>query len=865
MRLARILLYVAVSQACLRYAMCVKMNSIHEIIEYNKNLPIKLFCQRIGSVQKHWHRSIEILLVLSGNMEVWIEDRHFNLKENDLILINSNEVHETYSEDCVLIALQIRQSMFHMDWLKPETVSFFCNSNLQGNNGHFDNIRHQIARLIQLNSSTSAYTQLMSYSHACQLMYELLLYFKAEQPAVVRSQKHMERLGNIIQYIEENYARKITLKDIAAREFLSPSYLSHFFEKNMNISISNYLSKIRIEHSVNYLLYSDNSIEKVAQSCGFTSPRSYATLFRKQYHMLPSQFRREKKEDHDIPNSFDPKQNNNYLTLEKYDFLTKLASYLYTGKTAGAPIAQNIRQSLGTVSTKAAVPFTNTALKFCSVGRAKEILYSGIRDMLAVQQKEIGFEYIKFHGIFDDSLMVYREDSKGNPILNFNMLDEILDFLLSIHLRPLIQFSFMPKDLAKTPEKVFFAVPFIMSEPKDEGKWEYLVSQFTEHIISRYGFSEVSQWIFTFWNETLSNFPFDFKTPGISLHLYELTRKAVKGISPLLKFGNTAYINSSLSSGNIQYFLDYIKDKNLEPDVYLFHFYPTTAPGFSSSQDREDTDFMEYFHKGRRVFCKDPDAFGDFLDKLNHTLPDRTKKPLYITEWNLSSSHREWLNDTCYASAYFVRNILNNYDKADSFCHWTLSDWIEELPFPSEIFHGGAGHFTKNGIKKPVYYSYLFLSKLKEEIVEQGEGYFITKEKGKDNYSIILYNYCHISDLYGNGFYFNVSSADRYNVFSNAAAKEFIFSLAGLANGEYTMTEQLVNRRYGSCYDKWVEMGAVSLETPEEVEALKHLSHPLLKKTFRSVSNQTLDYEAILEPHEVRLIQITFSGALLFL
>ncbi|MGB8452798.1 MAG: helix-turn-helix domain-containing protein [Anaerocolumna sp.] len=833
------------------------MISTHEIIEYSKDLPIKLFCQRIGNVQRHWHRSIELLLVLSGEMEVRIEEEYYILKENDLILINSNQVHETYSEDCVLIALQIRLSMFHMDWLNADTSFFQCNSSIHGNNKHFDNIRRIIAQLIQLYSSTSSYAQLLSYSHACHLIYELLIYFKAEKPSAFRTPKQMERLRNIIQYIEENYNSEITLNDLAGREYLSPSYLSHFFEKNMNISISSYITKIRIEHSIHYLLYSDKSIEEIAETCGFLSPRSYAAFFRKQYNMLPSQYRKEKKGRPYTPDTMEYKENSSYLNLEKYDFFGKLSSYLNKDEDAGVSLSQNMKQHLGTILTKESVPFSNPALTFCSVGRAKEILYRNIQEMLTLQQKEIGFRYIKFHGIFDDALMVYREDTTGAPVLNFNMLDEILDFLLSIHLHPLIQFSFMPKALAKTPEKEFFAVPFIMSEPKDDTKWEYLVTQFTEHILERYGLTEVSKWIFTFWNETLSNFPFDFKNTEISFHLYEQTYNAVKKVKPILKFANTSYINSSLSSDTLKSFLDFIRIHKCEPDVYIFHFYPITDSHFIHMKKYDYDKFMEYISNNSPSLNTDPNTLGKFLDKLNNSLTDRLEKPLYITEWNLSPSHRELLNDTCYAAAYFIRNILKNYDKADAFCHWSLSDWIEELSFPAELFHGGVGHFTKNGIKKPTYYSYLYLSKLKEELVSQGEGYFITKEKDKDNYSIILYNYCHFSNLYSKGFNFNFSFTDRYHVFPGAASKELVFSLSGLADGDYIMTEQIVNRKYGSCYDKWVDMGAVSLETKDEIDTLKQLSHPLLKKTFRTVNNRTIDYEAVLEPHEIRLILIS--------
>jgi xylan 1,4-beta-xylosidase len=453
--------------------------------------------------------------------------------------------------------------------------------------------------------------------------------------------------------------------------------------------------------------------------------------------------------------------------------------------------------------------------------------------------------------------MVYREDANGKPVLNFNMVDEILDFLVSIRLRPLIQFSFMPKSLAKTPEDTFFTVPFIMSEPKDNTKWELLVTRFTEHVLYKYGLQEVSQWIFTFWNETLTGFPFDFKTEDTSFYLYELTAKAVRQVNPQLKFANTSFINSSTSTTKIKSFFEYVKEKNCEPDVYLFHFYPISESHFILSGMINKEKFMDYNYKNRTVLNNDPEAFGKYLDELNLLFPNRGDVPLYITEWNLSPSHRELLNDTCFAGVYFIRNILMNYDKVQGFGHWSLSDWIEELPFPAELFHGGVGHFTKSGIKKPAYYAYFFLSKLKDEIISMDDGYFITKERNKDNYSIILYHYCHFSDIYGKGFNFNFSPTDRYEIFNGAVNKELSFSLSGVADGEYRITEHIVNRRYGSCFDKWVEMGAAPLLNAEETDALKQLSHPLIKIKNHTVTKQLLDYEAVLEPHEIRLIQLS--------
>ena len=76
------------------------MNTItHEIINYQSNVPIKLFYQRIGSVAKHWHNSIEILFVLSGTMSVTVEEKEYTLREDDILLVNPHHIHETSSPD----------------------------------------------------------------------------------------------------------------------------------------------------------------------------------------------------------------------------------------------------------------------------------------------------------------------------------------------------------------------------------------------------------------------------------------------------------------------------------------------------------------------------------------------------------------------------------------------------------------------------------------------------------------------------------------------------------------------------------------------------------------------------------------------
>ena len=83
------------------------MENIHEIISFSSELPIRFFFQEIGSIGKHWHTSIEILFILSGEADIIVDDRSFHLLPDDVLLINSNALHELYASSCELALFQM--------------------------------------------------------------------------------------------------------------------------------------------------------------------------------------------------------------------------------------------------------------------------------------------------------------------------------------------------------------------------------------------------------------------------------------------------------------------------------------------------------------------------------------------------------------------------------------------------------------------------------------------------------------------------------------------------------------------------------------------------------------------------------------
>ena len=91
-----------------------------------------------------------------------------------------------------------------------------------------------------------------------------------------------------------------------------------------------------------------------------------------------------------------------------------------------------------------------------TAGRAIEGLRDDWRRRLAELKGRIPFEYIRFHGIFNDEMMVYNEEDDGTPIYNWAYVDKLYDFLIGLGIRPFVELGFMPTLLSRSNETVFW-------------------------------------------------------------------------------------------------------------------------------------------------------------------------------------------------------------------------------------------------------------------------------------------------------------------------------------------------------------------------------------------------------------------------
>ena len=314
------------------------------------------------------------------------------------------------------------------------------------------------------------------------------------------------------------------------------------------------------------------------------------------------------------------------------------------------------------------------------------------RSQLKTCRDEFGFEYVRFHGIFDDDMSVCLRNSDGKLEYSFFNVDSIFDYLLSIGMKPFIELSYMPEALASGTDTVFHYKGNI-TPPKVYQEWGDLCGALAAHLVERYGIDEVSTWPFEVWNEPNLKGMFFSGTMEEYLEMYRFAALAIKKVNARLPVGGpSTAINAWLPKT-----IEFCKKNNLPLDFLSTHHYPTDD-GFGLGWGME-----EQMARADREVCH---------TTMVKAVEEAGDLPLYYSEWNSSPSPRDRWHDTSYCSSFIVKTVMNNMGLVELYSFWTFTDIFEECGQSSEPFHGGFGLLNIHNIPKPSYRAFQQLAKL---------------------------------------------------------------------------------------------------------------------------------------------------------
>jgi xylan 1,4-beta-xylosidase len=129
-------------------------------------------------------------------------------------------------------------------------------------------------------------------------------------------------------------------------------------------------------------------------------------------------------------------------------FACSLQGSVQARAQAAAASAASAQEEITVLADAPAKPFPHFWEKMFGSGRANLVMRADYQKDLRTAKRATEFQYVRFHAILDDENDVYSENAQGQPLYNWSYVDRIYDALLANGVRPFVEISFMPKQLA---------------------------------------------------------------------------------------------------------------------------------------------------------------------------------------------------------------------------------------------------------------------------------------------------------------------------------------------------------------------------------------------------------------------------------
>ena len=255
----------------------------------------------------HWHDEVEFTYVLDGKMDIHIEGEIITVSPGDFLVLQASVMHRSVphnKDDCRFIRALIHPSLLTENLAVRNKLLTPLLGNTSRRYFHIPASSPDASRLAallqEINKTNEKHLpgfELESIGLLHILLSRLYALFPPENRpseempgADIQAQRHM------IAYISKHYPEKISLAHIAAAGSVSRSKCCQLFKKYMQQSPIDFLNHYRLEISRNLLTSTESSILEIANACGFSSQSYYTKFFSEQFHLTPTQYRKEKRQ-----------------------------------------------------------------------------------------------------------------------------------------------------------------------------------------------------------------------------------------------------------------------------------------------------------------------------------------------------------------------------------------------------------------------------------------------------------------------------------------------------------------------------------------------------------------------------------------
>ncbi len=276
----------------------------HTATEFPYNTYLCSIPLDFSHVPIHWHSELELIVIKKGRGLVSVDFRQRSVTSGDIVLIRPGQLHSIEQdgshsmeyENIILkphLLISDEPDLCALRFINPLMAGAIPSETfLTPSLPYYRQVSECIRQIDGLCEAQPEGFQLAVKGLLFQFIFLLVSNQSPQENPALLQTKSLEKMKTILKYVEEHYAERITVEDMADLTYYSKSHFMKFFKAHMGTGFIEYLNDYRLSMAERLLRSSDHSVLDIAQMSGFDNLSYFNRIFKRKYGISPGKYRR---------------------------------------------------------------------------------------------------------------------------------------------------------------------------------------------------------------------------------------------------------------------------------------------------------------------------------------------------------------------------------------------------------------------------------------------------------------------------------------------------------------------------------------------------------------------------------------------
>lgn len=253
----------------------------------------------------HWHEEMEIIMAKKGKANYYIDLETYGIEEGDIIILRPSVLHSLRQKDD--IRYESESMLFNLNIVNNNSIDL-CSAKyftpiinnqvkipfiIKRTDEGYSDIKNILIEIFNCYNAKENGYELLLKANILKFFYYLFKNSRIQKNNSIETKNYMvEKIKEILNYIEKNYSEMISIKDLSVLANMSEYHLMRSFKKCTGMTCIEYINNYRLKIASKLLKTTDLSIINISIESGFNNISYFNKLFKERFNVTPKEYRR---------------------------------------------------------------------------------------------------------------------------------------------------------------------------------------------------------------------------------------------------------------------------------------------------------------------------------------------------------------------------------------------------------------------------------------------------------------------------------------------------------------------------------------------------------------------------------------------